>query len=272
MTFISGLRQRNGAHGAGDLPLLSVKDVSVCFGGIAALAKISFDVQCGTICGIIGPNGAGKTTLFNCLSGLYRPSEGEITFKGQSLLSLPSHKMARLGLGRTFQNAALFNSMTVRRNILVGSHCRIWGGFFTEALRFKRARQEEAAQREIAQEIINFLGLNPVAESLPPSLPFATLKRVELARALACQPELLLLDEPAAGLSHDSVEDLIALVKRISTELNVTVLLVEHHMNMVMRVSDQVIALNFGRKIADGVPQEVRKHPEVVSAYLGTLA
>lgn len=274
MSFISSLSERNRARAerAGNTPLLSVRNVSVHFGGITALDQISFDVRRGTICGIIGPNGAGKTTLFNCLNGLYTVGAGEVLFNGQSLLNLPPHQMAELGLGRTFQNLALFASMSVRRNILVGAHCRTWGGFVTEALRFGRVRREEEAQNRIAEEIIHFLDLAAVAEKLPPSLPFATLKRVELARALASQPDLLLLDEPAAGLNHESVEDLITLVKRISSELRITVLLVEHHMNMVMRISDQVVALDFGRKIADGPPGEVRKHPCVIAAYLGTMA
>jgi branched-chain amino acid transport system ATP-binding protein len=251
-------------------PLLRVQDVRVRFGGIVALDGVSFGVAPGRIVGLIGPNGAGKTTLFNCVSRLYECDSGEIAFDGVSLLGLGRHRVAGLGIGRTFQNLALFRSMSVLDNVMVGHHCRSRGGFVANALRLGFAVREDAAARDKALSLIAALGLDAVAHRPVSDLPFGTQKRVELARALAAEPRLLLLDEPASGLNHEEVEQLGGLVRELRQRFALTVLLVEHHMGLVMRISDRVVALNFGRVIAEGTPNEVQRHPDVVSAYLGS--
>jgi branched-chain amino acid transport system ATP-binding protein len=251
-------------------PLLSVRDLCVRFRGITALDGISFDVRRGQIAGLIGPNGAGKTTLFNCLSRLYGYSEGRITFNGQPLENVRAHRIAGLGIGRTFQNLALFASMTVLDNIKVGRHARTRKGFLANALRLPGVATEEDDSTRRADELVRFLGLEAVADKRVAELSFGTRKRVELGRALASQPTLLLLDEPAAGLNHEEVGALGTLIKGIRDQFQLTVLLVEHHMGLVMSVSDHVVALNFGKKIAEGTPAEVRKDAQVVQAYLGT--
>jgi branched-chain amino acid transport system ATP-binding protein len=250
--------------------LLAVDGVSVHFGGIVALDGVSFDIAAGQIAGLIGPNGAGKTTLFNCLSRLYACNSGRIVFDGRPLLAIPRHGIAAAGICRTFQNLALFRTMTVNDNVMLGRHCRTRSGFVSNALRLPRVTREERATRDKVRELIAFLGLEAAADKRVSDLPFGTQKHVELARALASEPKLLLLDEPASGLNHEEVGMLGKLIRDIRDRLGVTVLLVEHHMSLVMSVSDKVIALNFGRKIAEGTPDEVRAHPEVITAYLGT--
>ena len=250
--------------------LLRVEQVGVRFGGIVALDGVSFDVAAGRIVGLIGPNGAGKTTLFNCVSRLYECDEGEIAFAGESLLAQPRHRVAGLGIGRTFQNLALFRSMSVLDNVMVGQHCRTRGGFLANALRLPYAVRGDRAARDKARALLALLGLEAHADLPVAALPFGTQKRVELARALACEPKLLLLDEPASGLNHEEVGRLGELIRELRSRLALTVLLVEHHMNLVMSICDRVVALNFGRRIAEGTPDEVRAHPELVRAYLGT--
>lgn len=253
-------------------PLLAVRDVSLHFGGIVALGGVTLDIEPGRIVGLIGPNGAGKTTLFNCLSRLYTPGSGDIRFAGQSILGLPAHCMAGIGIGRTFQNLALFRTLSVLDNVRIGCHTRGRGDYLSDALRLPWSRRSDTAVTERAEEIIEYLGLDEVASRPVGDLPFGTQKRVELARALATQPKLLLLDEPACGLNHEEVSALGETIRRIRDERGLTVLLVEHHMGLVMSISDKVIALNFGRHIAEGTPSEIQAHPEVIAAYLGMEA
>jgi len=252
-------------------PLLTCANVRVRFGGIVALDGVSLEVPRGQIVGIIGPNGAGKTTLFNCISRLYSVESGEITFDQQSLLGMPRHRIAGLGIARTFQNVALFESLSVRENVLVGTHCRSGCTFIGDALRLSAASQS-TAMAERVDELLDALDLENEAQRMVRDLPFGTRKRVELARALASEPKLLMLDEPAGGLNHGDVDELREMIGALRDTFELTVLLVEHHMNFVMKLCDHVVALDFGRRIAQGTPAEIQQNAEVIRAYLGVSA
>jgi branched-chain amino acid transport system ATP-binding protein len=252
-------------------PLLEAQGVTLAFGGVRALSDVSFAVQPGSITAVIGPNGAGKTSLFNTISGFYRPTAGRIRFRGQDITRIPAPRRAKLGLARSFQNIALFRGMTVLDNIKLGRHAHLKTNVLDALLYLGRARREEAQlRRDVEERIIDFLEIDHIRHAPVSALSYGLQKRVEMARALAMQPEILMLDEPVAGMNREETEDMARFILDVRAEWGVTVLMVEHDMGMVMDLSDHVVVLNFGQVIARGTPGEVQADPEVARAYLGS--
>jgi len=254
------------------MTFFKVEHLSISFGGLEALRDINFEVEKGSIFAIIGPNGAGKTTLFNCINGIYRPNAGRILFKDQEIQRKKPDRVAKLGIARTFQNIEFFSHMSTMENLMAGRHNHIRTGLFRGAFMWGRhsfAGREEIKHREKVEEIIDLLDLQSVRNSLVGGLPYGTQKQVELGRALALEPELLLLDEPCAGMNSEEKQDMIFWVKDIQDELGITILLIEHDMKMVMDISERILVINFGKPITEGAPEEVQSNREVLEAYLG---
>ncbi|MFP4070838.1 MAG: ABC transporter ATP-binding protein [Desulfovibrionales bacterium] len=251
------------------MALLEVERITLTFKGLAALLSVDFSVEQGEIASLIGPNGAGKTSMLNCISGRYHPDSGTIRLNGVELNKVPAHKRSAMGLSRTFQNIALFKGLSVLDNLMVGRHARMEYSILSSILYLGRARKEETEHRRKVEDVIDFLNLSPYRHKIAGRLPYGVQKRVELGRALAAQPEMLLLDEPMAGMNLEETEDMARYILDINEEWGTTVLLVEHDMGVVMDISDRIVVLDFGRILARGTPEEVQKNPEVISAYLG---
>jgi branched-chain amino acid transport system ATP-binding protein len=254
------------------MTFFQVENLSIAFGGLEALVNVNLQVHKGTIFAIIGPNGAGKTTLFNCINGIYRPDRGLILFEGQEIQGKKPDHMAKIGIARTFQNIELFSRLNTMENLMLGRHTFMKSGLFRGAFMWGRrsfAGREEVRHRKKVEEIIDLLDLQAVRDKLVGGLPYGTQKRVELGRALALEPKLLLLDEPSAGMNSEEKQDMIFWIKDIQDELGVTILLIEHDMKMVMDISERILVINFGSAITEGTPEEVQRHPGVLKAYLG---
>lgn len=252
-----------------DGPLLEFNNIHLSFGGLKVLDDVSFEVQPGELFAIIGPNGAGKTSMFNCLSGVYQPQEGSIRFLGHDLIGMKPDRIAALGMARTFQNVELFEHLTVLDNLMLGRHLHVEYGSLAAMAFFGKARREELRHREIVEDIVDFLEIEPFRKSFVGMLPYGVQKRVELGRALAMEPRLLLLDEPVAGMNLEETEDMARFILDIRHELSIAIILVEHDMRMVMDLADRVAVVDFGRPVALGTPDEVQNHPDVIRAYLG---
>lgn len=251
---------------------LRVENLSIGFGGVKAVSNVSFSVKFNSIFSIIGPNGSGKTTIFNLISGIYKPDGGRVLLEGENIMGKTPDRIARKGIARTFQNIELFTNATVMDNLMLGRHIHMKTGVFTGAMLWGRnapAAREETRNREIVEGIIDFLDLQSVRDQFVSNLPYGKRKLVELGRALALQPKILLLDEPSAGMNTEEKEDLNIWIKDIRQDYRVTILLIEHDMNMIMGISDRILAINHGEMIVEGTPEEVRRHPEVIKAYLG---
>jgi branched-chain amino acid transport system ATP-binding protein len=252
--------------------ILKIENLTIAFGGIKALNNVSFGVEKGSIYSIIGPNGAGKTTIFNCITGIYPPDSGKIIFKGEEITYSKPYQVAKKGIARTFQNIELFSHMSTMDNLMLGRHLHMKTGVWRGATfihKGSKAAREEVKHREKVEEIIDFLELQVARNQFVVNLPYGTRKLVELGRALALEPELILLDEPSAGMNMEEKGDLMFSIQDIRDDLGITVILVEHDMNLIMDVSDKILALNYGERIAEGLPEEIQKHPEVLKAYLG---
>ncbi|WP_442968821.1 ABC transporter ATP-binding protein [Ramlibacter sp.] len=250
--------------------ILDVRNISLSFGGVKALTDISFDVREHEIRAIIGPNGAGKSSMLNCINGVYQPQQGSITFRGQTFSHMKSRQVAEMGIARTFQNLALFKGMSVLDNIMTGRNLRIRSNLFLQALRIGPAEREEIRHREYVERIIDFLEIQAFRKTPVGQLPYGLQKRVDLGRALAMEPQVLLLDEPMAGMNLEEKQDMCRFVLDVNDEFGTTVVLIEHDMGVVMDISDRVVVLDYGKKIGDGRPDEVRRNPDVINAYLGT--